>query len=271
MRAFRYAVFSGLAVLTALAAADPPGQGDDWADTLALVTAVPRSHQWSLVDAEQRQVLSNLLGMPAAERNLLIQEGDARERGIGIFVTEQQGDLELLLSLAPLLADEELTVPYALPTAMPGEHAIQDQTVGEYLSSVYLEWFGVDVDRSAKRFDELLGGVGDPSLLVRPWIVRLRRAQGDDQAMMRVKNSIADLPERVRWAVVTLGYCNSLYTEPEARSLLSELSEGTQDSILNESVLLPDEPLFRANAGSLRELVLSECRRLLGPPAGLPA
>lgn len=261
----QYAIRCAPAVVVALATISASGQTNDAADAISQVSVVPRHNQWSLVDPQQRQALSKTVGMPAADRDQLIRRGDARERGIGIFIAEQQGDIELLLSLAHLLADGEPTVPYALATALPGEYAHEAQTVAEYLSSVYLEWFGVDVDQSAKRFDKLLGAVTDPSRLVRPWIVRLRRARGDSQATTPIKQGIRKLPEEVRWAIVTLGYCNSLYTEPQARALLSELSETTQDAIQNERSLLPEEPLFRMNAGTYRKLALGECQRLLSP------
>ncbi len=261
----QYAICCGPALVVALATVSASGHTSDTAEAISQVTVVPRHNQWSLIDPQKRQALSEIVGMPAADRDRLIQQGDARERGIGIFIAEQQGDVELLLSLAHMLADREPTVPYALATALPGDYANEDQTVAEYLSSVYLEWFGVDVDQSAKRFDELLGAVTDPSRLVRPWIVRLRRARGDAQATAQIRQRIRKLPEEVRWAVVTLGYCNSLYTEPEARALLAELSKTIQDAIQSDKGLLPEEPLFRMNAGTYRKLALGKCQRLLSP------
>ena len=261
----QYAICCGSGLVVALATVSASGQTRDTAEAISQVTVLPRHNQWSLVGPQQGQALSEIVRLPAADRDQLIQQGDARERGLGIFIAEQQGEVELLLSLAHLLADREPTVPYALATALPGEYANEDQTVAEYLSSVYLEWFGVDVDRSAKRFDELLGAVSDPPRLVRPWIVRLRRARDDRQATAQIKQRVRGLPEEVRWAVVTLGYCNSLYTEPEARALLSELSETTQAAIQNEKNLLPEEPLFRMNAGTYRKLALGECQLLLSP------
>ncbi len=259
----QYVLCCGPAVVVALATISASGQT---LDTSAAVSVVPRQNQWSLIDREQRQAVRAVIGIPATERDRLLRSGDARERGLGIFVAEQQGEVELLLSLAPLLADTEITIPYALPTAAPGEYASGDQTVGEYLSSVYLEWFGVDVDRSVKRFDKLLGGVTDPARLVRPWIVRLRRAHGDSEATAQIKRRIQDLPEEVRWAIVTLGWSNSLYEEEEAGELLAELSAATREAIRNQDTLMPEEPLFRMNSGRYRTLALEACQRLLDKP-----
>lgn len=262
----RFTARAGLVVIVALAAISASGQTNSTTEAVAQVSVVPRHNQWSLVDPTERQALSAVVKMAAADRDRLIRSGDARERGLGVFIAEQQGDLEVLLSLAHLLADREPTVPYALPTAQPGEYASRDQTVAAYLSSVYLEWFGVDVDQSAERFDELFGAVTDPARLVQPWIVRLRRAREDAQAAAQIKQRISALPEEVRGAVVALGCRDSLYTEPEARALLSDLSEATKSAIRNETSFLPEEPLFRMNAGTYRKLVLGECQRLLSPP-----
>ena len=84
----------------------------------------------------------------------------------------------------------------------------------------------------------MFGEVTDSSRLVRPWIVRLRRARNDAEATTQITRLVAQLPEEVRWAVVTLGYSNSLYTEPEARALLSELSAPVKNAIQNEKRLL---------------------------------
>ena len=264
----QYAICCGLALAVALAAVRASAEIDSPPDAVAKITVVPRHNQWPLIDPDQRQAIRDVVEISAADRDRLIQHGDARERGIGIFITEQQGDLKLLLSIARLLDDREPTIPYALPTATPEEYATQTQTVAEYLSSVYLEWFGVDVDRSVEKFEELLGGVTDSSRLVRPWIVRLRRARADSQVTAQIKQLVTQLPEEVRWAVVTLGYSNSLYTEPEARLILSKLSAPIKNAIQSEERLLPNEPLFRMRAGTYRTLTLKRCQRLLSPPAG---
>jgi hypothetical protein len=258
----------GLMAIMAWAVVSANGQTSDTADAVAQVSVVPRHNQWSLIDPDQRPALTEIVKMSAADRDKLIRLGDARQRGIGIFIAEQQGDIDLLLSIARLLDDREPTVQYALPTAMPEEYASQAQTVAEYLSSVYLEWFGVDVDRSAEKYEGLFGEVTDSSRLVRPWIVRLRRARDDAEATAQIKRLVAQLPEEVRWAVVTLGYSNSLYTEPEARAFLSELSAPVKNAIQNDERLLPEEPLFRMNEGTYRRLAVEQCQRLLRRPAG---
>lgn len=263
----QYAISCGFALTVALAAVGASAENNGASDAVAQITVLPRHNQWSLIDPDQRQALRNIVKMPAGDPASLTRQGDPRQRGVGIFIAEQQGNLELLLSIAHLLDDDEPTIPYALPTAMPEEYATQAQTVAEYLSSVYLEWFGVDVDRSARKFEELFGDVTDSSRLVRPWIVHLRRARDDSQATARIKQLVTQLPEEVRWAVVTLGYSNGLYTEPEARTILSKLSGPVKDAIQSDERLLPEEPLFRMNAGTYRTLALERCQRLLTPSA----
>ncbi len=232
-------------LLPVLATAAEPGGP---AEALAKVQAVPRQNQWTLVDPQQRPVLKTLVQMPAAERDRLLSSDDARLRGIGIFITEQQGDIARLLSLSPLLSDNSPTVAYFMPVAHPGEYPTAAQTVAEYLTTVYLEWFGVDVDRSQQRFDELLGpGQDRPADFVQPWIVQLRRA-ADDAARTRIKENVGKLPEEVRWAVLTLGYSNSLYTKAEAGAQLAALSPQLRENLRARLPLLPNEPLFHSTS-----------------------
>lgn len=252
---------AGLAAV--LTAALAPARADDPAAALADVRVVPRPNQWSLVDPAQRGVLRELAALPVAQRDRLLRSDDARLRGIGIFIAEQQGDVAALLSLPRLLSDDAATVPCAAPVAHVGEYRTQEQTVADYLTSVYLEWFGVDVDKSRERFIELLGPMKDrPGELVLPWVVRLRRAKTDERATKTIKEQIGALPEQVRWAVVTLGYSESLYAKADSRALLAALSEQTLQMVRARDKLLPDEPLFRASS-SFRDAVLGQYEQLM--------
>ncbi len=229
----------------------------------AEINVLPRANQWFLVEPQARAALEQLVNLPARDRDQLIRQGDARQRGIGLFIADRQGDIALLLKLAPLLQDNEQTLPYAAPVADVGNYDVLPQTVGDYLSSIYLHWFGVDVDGSARRFERLFGDVSDPAHLVHPWIVRLRRAQGDAPATAQLKQQIARLPEEVRWAVLTLGHTNSLYTLEEARDGLAQLSPAMRTRLANQDDVLPGEPLFKVNEGAYRQLTLHACRQLL--------
>lgn len=246
-----------LALVAPSFAADPAG-------AVADVRVVPRLHQWTLVAPEQRAILTRVVGLPSADRDELLRSNDARLRGIGIFIAEQQGDLAALLSLAHLLADNAPTVAYAAPVAQPGEYHVREQTVAEYLTAVYLEWFGVDVDKAKERFDNLLAPMkNETQNLVQPWIVRLRRAQADEKEVAKIKAAVAELPEEVRWAVVTLGYGSSLYTKTEAGILLAKLSEKTHATVRNREKLLPNEPLFRSP--SFRDAAVRQYEQLVKP------
>jgi hypothetical protein len=249
-------------LLTLVAAATPVYAGAA-ADVLAQVRAVPRHNEWGCVAPEQRPALKSLIEMPAAERDQLLRSDDARLRGIAIFITEQQGDLATLLSLRALLADNAPTVPFAAPAAHVGDYPVSQQTVAAYLTAVYKEWFGADVDNSPERFDTLLGPTKDqPQSLVQPWIVRLRRAGADEKTAAEVKQRIAALPDELRWAVVTLGYSDSLYSSDEARTLLSTLSAPVQGRLRAREALLPNEPLFQSS--SFRSTVLRVYEELTG-------
>jgi hypothetical protein len=208
-----------------------------------------------LIDPSQRPLLKKVAEMPAAQRDQLLHSADARLRGVGIFVADQQGDLGVLLSLKDMLTDNAATVPFAVPVDQVGEYVVRPQTVADYLTTVYEEWFGVDVDKSQQRFDRLLGPLSDhPQNFVRPWIVRLRRAAPDEKAVAELKKTIATLPDEVRWAVVTLGYSNSLYSRDEARALLGTLSQSVQERLRAREEVLPNEPLFQST--SFRAAVL---------------
>ncbi len=263
MRVKRYFVW-GAGLGLALAGLAAATYADDPAVAVAAVQVVPRQNQWTLVEPEQRAILKPIVQMAAAERDQLVHSNDARLRGIGIFIAEQQGDLAALLGLSDLLTDNAPTVPFAVPVAQVGEYRTRDQTVAEYLTTVYLEWFGVDVDKSQERFADLLGPVKDtPQKLVQPWIVRLRRARADETAVAKIKSAVEELPEEVRWAVVTLGYSSSLYTKAEVRTLLAGLSEKTRAALRARATLPADEPLFRST--SFRDAVLRQYEELVNP------
>lgn len=259
----QYAVGGAAVLAMILLSVTAAAQTMSWTEALSTVDVVPRANQWALVDPQMHPVLKALVQMPAEERDRLIRSSSARERGLGLFVAEQQGDLAALLAAAPLLDDNELTIPYAVPVAQPFEYVQRDQTVTAYLTKLYADWFGVDVDKSRERFDRLLGDVSDPQQLVRPWIVRLRRAQDDAKQTAALKAEINALPEDVRWAVVTLGYQNSVLTLTEAHTSLANLSAATREAIQTRQDLLANEPLFRRNDGEFQKLVVEEARRLL--------
>jgi len=243
-------------------AGGPASRGD--ADQLAAqVQVLPRYHQWTLVEPAERAALRAVAGIEAARRDRLVRQGDGVQRGIGIFVADQQGEVEALLAYADLLADTEATLPYALPVATPDEYAVGPQTVGEYLTAAYLEWFGVDVDGSPARFKALFADVADPQDLVQPWIVRLRRVADNRVRTAELKSRIAELPQRVRWAVVTLAHKDSLYSTAEARAVLGGLSASTRQLILNGGNPLPTEPLLRVNDGAFARVLLGDARTLL--------
>lgn len=263
MKINRHIIRSGILVVVLSVALSAAAQTSEGVQAVSEVSLVPRHNQWSLIHPDERPALLSVVSMPAAERDQLIQSGDARLRGIGLFIAEQQGDLACLLAASHLLTDEAQTVSYAQPVADVGGYAQAQQTVGEYLSQIYLDWFGAEVDRSPKRFERYFGGVTDPDQLAYPWVVRLRRARADAARQAQLKESISKLPEDVRWAVVTLGHVNSVYTEAEAQSLLAALSPATQSAIQNRDDLLPDEPLFRMNRGTHRKLITERCRQLL--------
>ncbi len=272
MRTYLHTSFAVLVLLsvTIPAAGQPAPPGADPTQAIAEVTVLPRHHQWSLVDPVDRPPLEQVARLTAEQRDRLVRDGSARERGIAIFAADQQGDIAWLLRQSALLSDNERTVPYARPVAHVGGFAQADQTVSAYLRTMYLEWFGVDVDQSPERFETLLGAVTDSRHLVRPWIVRLRRARDNTEAGTAIREEIRTLPEPVRGVVITLAWSDSLYPAEQARTDLSALSAGTRETIRNRTDYLPDEPLFRANRGAYRKVVRQKFERLMNESAVLP-
>lgn len=227
------------------------------------IGVMPRCNQWSLVPPAQREGLRWLLQMTAEQRERVAKSDEARWRGLAIFIADQQGDLAALLSYAPMLEDGRATVPYALPTSGVDEYAQGEQTVAEYLSSAYLHWFGVDVDCSLARFRENFGEQPDPTGFVKPWIVRLRRADKDGAKVAEVKRRIQTLPEDLRWAVFALGYQESVYTAREARDGLRHLSAEMRQALAAGTVEMRAEPYLTMNEGLMGNLLRSHARELL--------
>jgi len=261
---FRRCVLSAGLVLLVLTFAgfEPPVPVVNPTDRIGEIDAVPRAHQWSLIPPVDRPVLKAVIKMKKVDRDALVVEGDARQRGIGLFIADQQGDVAALLAWEHLLDDKELTVPFALPLAQPEKYDSGDQTVSEYLNSIYHDWLGVNIDCSRKRFAKLIGEIDEPQHLVNPWIVRLRRVHGDEKRTESLKKEIEQLPEEVRWAVITIGWCNSLYSEEDARRLLADVSPELREQIRSGDSILIEEPLFRASS-SYRDAVLEKCCRLM--------
>jgi hypothetical protein len=260
-RVFQCSVLLSTVFAASGAAAQAPEPDLD--EIVSQIKVLPRYNQWQLIEPALRSGLEAAARMPREQRERLVRAGNAGRRGIGIFVAGRQGDVAALLSYANLLDDREATLPFALPTAGVDQYAQRDQTVGDYLSATYLEWFGVDVDGSPARFKRLFGGLGDPNHLVYPWIVRLRRAASDTTKTAQLKQQIGVLPEQVRWAVLTLGYQNSVYTLEEARGLLAKLSPTLREALDDGDTLLPEEPLFRMNDGAMRRAVRDQFQRLV--------
>lgn len=234
-------------------------------DRINGIKVIARANQWSLILPDNHPVLKEVIKLKKAARDQLVNEGDAQQRGIGLFIADQQGDIAALLAWEELLDDKELTVSYALPLAQPEEYAAGEQTVSEYLNSIYHDWIGVDVDGSRKRFAKLIGEIDKPELLIHPWIVKLKRARGDAKVTKSLKNEIEKLPEEVRWAVITIGWCDSLYIKDEAQKLLAGTSPVLRKQIQSDDsgiMNLSEEPMFRASS-AYYSAVINKCRLLL--------
>lgn len=257
------------ALLTALCTMNVSAQTQTPAESFGVdamtigIGVMPRANQWELVPPEQRSGLRELVKLNAEQRERLAKSDSARSRGLAVFIADQQGDLAALLSYAPMLEDGRATVPYALPTSGVDEYAQGEQTVAEYLSSAYLHWFGVDVDCSLARFRENFGEQPDATGFVKPWIVRLRRADKDGARVAEVKRRIQALPEDIRWAAFALGYQESVYTAREARDGLRQLSAELRQALAAGTVEMRAEPYLRMNEGLMGNLLGSHARELL--------
>ncbi|MBL1216241.1 MAG: hypothetical protein D8M59_01960 [Planctomycetes bacterium] len=224
-----------------------PSVGDalpGWKDE---ITALPRDNQWSLIPPTDRPALRQAATADAETLTALLTSDDPDDIGLAIFIADQQADIESLLSANHLLENESLTLPFALPLAQPNAYEAQAQTVSEYLTAVYHHWFGVDVDGSLPRFASLIGEVENPDHLIGPWLVTLVRAESDEKRLTALKADIDRLPDHVRWAVITVGWCDSVYTQSEAVQALSDTDLNVLADIREGKPLLPSEPLFRAS------------------------
>lgn len=217
---------------------------------------------WGLLPPHVRNALRMLLESGPEESDRLLSSNDPREIGLGLFVLEQMGDLERLVSLVELLNDGRLTVPCAAPLNT-NRFVPREQSIREYLAQIYENWLGVPVQeslgtiglltdeaaiheetRKVENTRERIRGVPDPWARPRPWLVKLRRASEAgrnryenpllrEPLIAEVKNSIAALPSDIRWAVVTKGLAQGYYDRNEARAALVALDPSARDRIMS--------------------------------------
>ncbi len=227
------------------------------------VKAIPRWHQWSLLDPGSRKTLQCLVTRSSVQqRERLVWHGTARERGLGLFLADQQQDVAALFSYCPLLQDERDTLPYALPVASVGATAVQRQTVSAYLNTLYLEWVGVDMDGDRSRCEDYLGRVPDPEHLVRPWVVRLLRAGGDQYTLSRWQRAVARLPEMEQGVIILLAAGDDLLDAQTSCRNWLRLSPVARDGLLAGALAVLDDPLVWARGERFSAQVSKRARQL---------
>ena len=226
------------------------------------VSAIPRWNQWSLLDADQRRALRLRVARSSrADWVRLVQEGGGPERGLGLFLADQHGDVAALLTWCGLLEDHRETLPYPLPNAWSGPMVTHSQTVSGYLTTLYLAWFGVDVDGDRARCEAFLGGLETPDVPVRPWIERLLRAR-DDAERHRLKRVLLELPEPERAVVLLLAFEHDLMNRDEVCDAWNGIRAGLRADLEAGVAVLPDEPMFRAQGPRFLSRLAAVANRL---------
>lgn len=237
MSAERFSVASLMALLLVVACGAGPEAG--WREA---VHAVPPGWAWTSVPQAQQAALAELVRAAPEELERLLASEDPIDRGLGIFILEQRGDLRALIEHSNLLLDERPTVPLAAISAVSGHYPSSPQTVSDYMRRAYYVWFGIFVLVPAD-VDRLLGDVPDFSTLAQPWRVRLQRAAAGGPASValgvsdaQVKAQVRNLEPELRWLVVMLGRADGLYTDQEAIALIGELPQEIIESAVRGSI-----------------------------------
>lgn len=250
------------------------GQVEVPIETLNRIDVLPRNWSSSFDNSpEEQRLMLELIEMPREQRERLLSSDDSRDRGIGLFVTSEQGDLKCLLELHDWLADKRPTIPDAgLNKAItpPGERSfeLKGRTLGWYVCGEYFMWFGVYVSTPGEFALSPLSRIENPDLLVRPWLVRLNRIRNiahlettTDKTrdkmtagVNEIKSRIAALPEEIRWAVVMEAHWaaqtrepdgwDQYYSEKEAREILRSLSDPLREKIRSGTADLKFEPNY---------------------------
>lgn len=266
-------------------------------ETLMKIEVLPTEWVWSIYREapEQAAILLNLADMPTHQRERLLASTDARDRGVGIFVVAQQGDWRRLLEINDLLDDDGITLPDRKPVAnarVSRSLTTEPQTVGQLLSKTYAQWFGIPVGSVEEFRDSKLSLIREPGYCVQPWIERLHWARqlglwkpttGEIKDQVRtninnVKSQIAELPEEVRWAIITEAAAfgrssgkevDQYYGEQEARDVLRSLPPILKAEIRGATVELTFDPVlyYEGNYTERGKKLMQAAAKLLEEPS----
>jgi hypothetical protein len=227
------------------------------------ITELPRFGRLDLLDKTSEAALRHLDPMTTRDLVQLVRHGNPIEIGFGIFAASQARNVAALLSFHPLLDDDELTLPYPLPVAFLEQHATHTQTISEYLSATYLEWFGIDVDGSSARFHDYFSAVYNADHLTKPWILRMQNCGTDSSCLSNVISRINELPNLVQGYIALLAYRESIFSVGMTQSRLCKLGKDTVQALEFPGNLESLDPMLQANDGMMAESLARLCRNLL--------
>lgn len=271
----RRAMVQGLSLLLCIAAwAACAGAGAVGDATDGLTVLPPQWNDDGLTiryvsEADARR-LTIIADSTFEEIEAMLGSDDPRMIGAGVFAAAAKGDLQSMLHLDRQVDDHRATLPRP---AYSGSSAVQlfgerdpgptrPQTVADLTESVLLDWFGLRVSSGAE-LRAAREGIADPEALIRPWVVRIRMARGDDRRLdPAVMAAVEALPEPQRWGVIAEATFCSVLREDEARPLLEKLSPELRAAIAEGRAPAHEDPLFTTYP-SRREALAFLTRRVL--------
>lgn len=238
------------------------------------LTALPA--QWDalardFVSAADEDRLRRLSRSSGEEIDALLASDDPRVVGAGVFAAAASGDLRRMLGLDRQMDDERPTIPrpafvessaLELHRVRTSEPTVP-QTVSELTETVLFDWFGIRASDSAQ-LRAAREAIADPEALIRPWVVRIRMARGDDGRLdPAVMAEVEALPEPQRWGVIAEAVNHAILTYDEARPYLKAMSRSIHSWIVERTRLLPDDPALNAYP-DYRATLMEVTERALG-------
>lgn len=210
-------VLVGLLAIISPAAAGPRPLGE-WR---SVITCVPHHYMMRFVDPEVRKYFPQLLQLSEADTRTLLGGNDPRDRGIGLFILDQRGDVGGLVRCVGMLEDSRQTIDESGVSAAPNHYVSAPQTVQGYYRDLCAVWLGVHVVDTAE-LAEVIRAIDNPNMLAHPWMHRMQRARYDSEVarnpeeLDRVREQVRALPPELRLVVILGAKERDVLTDEQA-------------------------------------------------------